>query len=79
MTELVAMRQAVLDSFGDNCSEADDLEKMPVLESVEGLFVSATYNSQADKLAGNAILNEVEPNSWDHFQCNHFKRMQQFS
>jgi hypothetical protein len=78
VTELAAIRQAILDSFGPNDTEASDLETMDRLIPVETMIAEATYEGEADKRAGSSILMENEPGSWDDFQCALFDRMQQF-
>jgi hypothetical protein len=41
VTELATVRQAILDSFGDNDTEAADLEKMDRLYPVEAMIAKA--------------------------------------
>jgi hypothetical protein len=79
VTELAVTRRKIVDSFGDNDTEAADLEKMNQLYPVEAMIAGATYEADADKRIGNSILMEDHPSSWDDFQQNLFLRMQQFA
>ena len=79
VTELAATRQMILDSFGDNDSEATDLENMSRLAVVETRIACATFDTNADKAVGNSILMENKPGRWDDFQENLFLRMQRFA
>ena len=78
MIELAATRQTILDSFGDNDDEATDLQNMNKLYAVEAQIENATFETDAEKLAGSKILMEAKPSRWDHFQEKLFLRMQQF-
>ena len=46
VTELAATRQTIFDSFGDNDSEATDLENMSRLAVVEARIACATFELQ---------------------------------
>jgi hypothetical protein len=77
VTELVETRRAILDSFGDNDSEATDLANMNRLYPVEDMIAAAAFESDTDKLSGLNIL--LESVRWDNFQESLFLRMQEFA
>jgi hypothetical protein len=52
LTGLAAIRQAILNSFGDNDTEAADLKNMERLYAVEKQIEDATYQTDADKRVG---------------------------
>ncbi len=78
VTALAASRQAILNSFDDTDSEAVDLERMEKLAVIETQIGNATFETDAEKAAGNKILMEAMPNRWDDFQEALFLRMQEF-
>jgi hypothetical protein len=79
-TELAVTRQEILDSFGDNDSEAADLKNMERLYEVEEQIENATFDTDADKLAGLMILFELNdaPDFAEDFKANLFSRMHEF-
>jgi hypothetical protein len=79
--ELAIARQAILESFGDNDSEATDLANMEQLYAVEDRIESATFNKDAEKLAGFRILFELDdaPVFADQFKAKLFSRIHQFA
>jgi hypothetical protein len=81
VSELAATRQTILDSFGDNDSEATDLKNMDKLYEVEASIEKATFETDADKLAGLMILFELNdaPNFADQFKAKLFSRIHQFA
>jgi hypothetical protein len=81
VTVLAAVRQAILDSFGDTDSEATDLENMDKLTTVETQIETATFATDAEKLAGLMILFELNdaPGFADQFKAKLFSRIHQFA
>ena len=79
VTELAAIRQTILASFGDFVSEATDSETMEKLTDVETQIENANFETDADKRLGNLILMEGKPSCWDNFQESLFLRMQEFA
>jgi hypothetical protein len=81
VTELAATRQMILDSFGDNGSEATDLENMSRLAVVETRIACATFETDAEKLAGLLILFELNdaPDFADQFKAKLFSRIHEFT
>jgi hypothetical protein len=81
IAELVVIRQQILDSFGDNDSEATDLKNMDRLYEVERQIEKATFDTDAEKLAGLKILFELNdaPKFADQFKASLFSRIHQFA
>jgi hypothetical protein len=81
VTELAATRQTILDSFGDNDSEATDLENMDRLYAVETQIEKAKFETDAEKLAGLMILFELNdaPDFADQFKAKLFSRIHECS
>jgi hypothetical protein len=79
--ELAVIRQQVLDGFKDDDDEATDLKNMDRLYEVEDQLIRATYESDADKLAGLTILFEDNdgPDFADSFKVKLFARMREFA
>jgi hypothetical protein len=77
VTELAAARKAILDSV--HVDEATDLKWFKSLCAVENRIAEAAYQTIDDKRAGNLILMECSPQSWDEFQSALCVRMQQFN
>ena len=71
----------ILDSFGDNGSEATDLENMSRLAVVETRIACATFETDAEKLAGLLILFELNdaPDFADQFKGKLFSRIHEFT
>jgi len=78
-TELAATRQTILNSFGENDTEATDLKNMDRLYDIESQIESASFESDASKLSGISILLESLPSEWDDFQERLFLQMQKFA
>jgi hypothetical protein len=81
VAELAARRQAILDSFGPNDSEATDLANMDRLYAVEAQIEDARFETDAEKLAGLMILFELNdaPDFADQFKAKLFSRIHQFA
>jgi hypothetical protein len=81
VTVLAAIRQQLRDSF--NSKEVDndknDLPEFGRIIAIETKIAKATFKTAADKRAGNKILMEDKPSSWDDFQEKLFLRMLQFA
>jgi hypothetical protein len=77
--ELAVLRQQVLSSFGDDDNESMDLSNMDRLYAVEDQLVRAGYYTDADKMAGLAILFEDSdgPVFADEFKVKLFERMRE--
>jgi hypothetical protein len=77
--ELAVIRQQVLSSFGDDDDESTDLSNMDRLYAVEDQLVRAGYYTDADKMAGLAILLEDSdgPVFADEFKVKLFARMRE--
>jgi hypothetical protein len=81
VAELAMARQGILNSFGDNDSEAVDLENMDRLYTVEASLEKAMFETDAHKLAGLIILLDLgdKPEFADSFKQKMFLRLQQFA
>jgi hypothetical protein len=81
VTELAATRQTILDSFGDNDSEVTDLKNMDELCAIEAQIETATFDTDAEKLAGLMILFELNdaPTFADQFKAKLFSQIHQFA
>jgi hypothetical protein len=81
IAELAATRQAILDSFCEHDTEATDLENMERLVEVETKIENATFDTDAEKLAGLRILFELDdaPDFLDQFKAKLFSRIHQFA
>jgi hypothetical protein len=80
VTELVATRQQIFESFGDGDSESTDLNNMDRLYAVETQIENATFETDAEKLAGYKMLFEQNdaPCFADQFKKKLFLRMHQY-
>jgi uncharacterized protein Smg (DUF494 family) len=76
VTELAALRQAVLDD-----SETPDLENYEMLIAVETQIEKAKFETDAEKLAGLMILFELNdaPDFADQFKTKLFSRLHEFT
>jgi hypothetical protein len=76
ITELAAIRQSILDD-----SEMPDLENFEMLIAVETKIENATFETDAEKLAGLMILFELNdaPDFADQFKAKLFSRIHQFA
>jgi anti-sigma28 factor (negative regulator of flagellin synthesis) len=81
IAELATTRKTIMDSFGDNDSEATDLMNMDKLSAVEAQIENATFETDAEKLAGYKILFELNdaPDFADQFKAKLFSRIHQFA
>lgn len=77
LTGLAAMRRELWDIFNGRTIDADaiDLPEFERITAVEKQIEDSTFNTDADRRIGNAILNEARPSLWDNFQENLFLKM----
>jgi hypothetical protein len=81
ITALAASRQQINGLFDEFIDEATDLTNMDKLYEVEAQIETATFETDAEKLAGYRILFELNdaPDFADQFKARLFMRMQQFA
>jgi hypothetical protein len=81
ITALAASRQQITHLFDEFIDEATDLENMDKLYEVEARIETATFETDAEKLAGLMILFELNdaPDFADSFKQKLFSRIHQFA
>jgi hypothetical protein len=77
LSELATERQQVIDSFETSYDEDTDLKIMEMLYAVEAQIETATFATDAEKLAGLMILFEMNdaPVFADQFKAKLFSRI----
>ena len=74
VADLAATRQTILYD-----TATSDEENFEMVTAIEAQISPATFESRADKIAGNKILMESKPSRWDDFQETLFLQMQKFA
>jgi hypothetical protein len=74
--DLAVVRQQVLSRFKDDDDEVADSETMRLLTIAEKILLSASYETDADRLAAQTILAECPLRDWCNFKTDLFARLQ---